>query len=597
LISKKYFIIICIILTSTSYVYGQYGFNTLRAQYVEGELSYQQYLVYSALNIFDPKQVPQNYQLDSTTLPIKSGTFIINEIKRNWDLLDSNSQKLLAKYFSRPELQHSLLSASRRFRIHYDTDGPHKVLEGDYNKNGIPDFVESAAELFDHSHQMIVEDLGYQPPAPDSSGTGKEFNIYLVALSRTYGITWLEELVPGKTNAYSCYIEVDNDFAGFDTKPLPSLKVTSAHEYFHAVQVCYCYRDEDVFFMEMCSTWMEDFVYPEVNDYFQYLDNYFRNINYPFYYTNCSWFEYASCLWNHMITNKYDPEVIKKIWEAIPQQTAFTSIHQVLLEFGTTFNDELTAFGLWNYFTKHRADTMNYYSEGHLYPSVSFEGTYTVHKSQLNLKERMRKLSSIFYQVIDSENDDEVGLIITNFAEPDNNYMPTDRDSFQINIVSPTEIQKKDSTFFRKNNLVRITDNLGVNLIVKDDKNWFANAVVIDANQNTEIVQFFPPFSVADEEKGNFINNMYPNPLILGQNEPLLISFVVSEQKAGEVAIYTSNGRLVTSFAFEVSLQNYRIMGWDGRNSNGELVSSGIYIVLLRVGGFVDMKKLAVVRK
>ena len=72
---------------------------------------------------------------------------------------------------------------------------------------------------------------------------------------------------------------------------------------------------------------------------------------------------------------------------------------------------------------------------------------------------------------------------------------------------------------------------------------------------------------------------------------------MVSDEQPGELAIYTSEGRLVIKKEFEASIQNYRIFDWDGMNDNGDLVSNGIYIVLLRVGGSVDMKKLAVVRK
>lgn len=585
-----------LLIFSNETIFSQYAFEQLKADYAKGQLTYEQYLVYSVLTIFESDQLPQPYQLISTDLPLKSGTFLIQEINANWNQLSPSSQALLAPYFDRPDLPLDILSPSGKFRIHYTTFGVDKVNSEDKNNNGIPDYVELAAEYFDHSHSIIVDSLGYNPPAPDSSGKGREFDVYLISMSRTYGITWLEETVPGVVDAYSCYIEVDNDFFGFKTTPLQALMVTSAHEYFHAVQVGYRYRDEDVFFMEMCSTWMEDFIYEQVNDYLQYINNFFKNINYPFYYTNKSWFEYGSCLWNHMITKKYGVELIRKVWELVPEQTAFNSIQQVLQQYDTTFKLELVSFGLWNYFTGSRANTISYYSEGDLYPEVNFEKEYDIGEETIILTDQMRKLSSIFYYSYDTINGNNIGLIVTNFAIPNDNYLTTDRDSLEITIVSISDIQKRDSTFFRKNNLVKLTDNIGIRLSVNEGKDWFAQAVVTDFNDNHEITQFFPPFFITEPENRNFINNVFPNPFIIDQNIPLIITYVVSDKKAGELAIYTSEGRLVTKDGFEGSNQSYRIFDWDGRDKNGNLVSSGIYIVLLRVGGFVDIKKIAIIR-
>ncbi|UCE05919.1 MAG: T9SS type A sorting domain-containing protein, partial [bacterium] len=190
-----------------------------------------------------------------------------------------------------------------------------------------------------------------------------------------------------------------------------------------------------------------------------------------------------------------------------------------------------------------------------------------------------------------------IGLIVTNFAIPDDNYLRTDQDSLQTMIVSISDVQTRDSTFFRRNNLIKLTDNIGVKLNVNEGENWFGQAVITDVNFNHNIVQFFPPFFITEPENRNFINNIYPNPLIIDQNAPLIITYVVSDEKPGELAIYTSNGRLVTNDEFSDSRPDYRIFDWDGRNDNGDFVSSGVYIVLLRVGGSVDMKKLAVVRK
>ncbi len=594
--NKSWILVLFLLLIPIHILKAQYNFERLQASYAQGLLNYEQYLVYSALNIFNPDQVPLMYQPENADLPLKSGTFLIQEIKANWNKLSPEAQNLLTPYFQRPDLSDNILSASGKFRIHYTTEGIDKVDTEDQNKNNIPDYVESAVSYFDHTYQVIINELGYNAPAADSSGNGKDFDIYLISLTKTYGITWLEETVPGKPNAYSCYIEVDNDFIGFKKPPLQALRVTTAHEYFHAVQVGYRYRDDDVFFMEMSSTWMEDFIYDEVNDYTLYLENFFNAINYPFYYTNNSWFEYASCLWIHMIVKKYNPDVIREIWEGIPKQDAFSVIQEILSKYNSTFSQELASFGLWNYFTGSRADTINYYPEGNLYPEVTFNGDYALQGNSLNLSEQMRKLSSTFYQIADNFGQKAIGLVITNFEIPDDNYITTDRATFNLHLASIESDSDEDNLFlFLNSNLVKLTDNIGIRLDDEssDQKNWLGKAVILDNNNQSSVVQFFPPTALYKAQ--NYIYKIFPNPFIIGQHDSVKVYNVIAEpQGSSEIYVYSSEGRLIKQDKFDAPKYKY---GWNGRNESGDLVSSGVYIVVLRVGGLVDIKKLAVVRK
>ncbi len=579
-----------------SQAHSQPGFDRLRAAYVQGQMSYEEYLVNSALNIFDPDQVPTIYQASAEELPIKSGTFVIQEIKANWDRLSSQAQAILTPYFQRPNLPLSIRSASGQFRIHYTLEGSNRVDATDRDSNGIPDFVEAAAEYFDHTHHVIVDRLGYQSPPPDSGGSGTAFDIYLISLHSTYGITWLEEPVPGKKDAYSCYIEVDNDFLGFKTPALGALQVTSAHEYFHAVQVGYRYRDEDIFFMEMCSTWMEDFIYNDVNDYLFYLDSYFNAINYPFYYTNGSWFEYASCLWIHMIVKKYGPDVIRDIWQMIPQQTAFSAIQQVLPKYRTSFYDELASFGIWNYFTGSRADTVKYYSDGHLYPEINIFGKYSLQGNSLILSEQMRKLSSTYYQITDVLGGKTIGLVITNFQTPNANSLANDRTSFNLQLASFAMERGEDRQFlFLINNLVKLTDHVGVRLgeELSEPNLWQARAIVMDDRHQAEIIQFYP--ATFQKMNQNYIYKIFPNPFIIGLHDSVKVYNVIAEPRiATNIQLYSADGRLIKSDQFDHSQYQY---SWNGRNAEGELVSSGVYVIVLQAGGTIDMKKLAVVRR
>ena len=71
----------------------------------------------------------------------------------------------------------------------------------------------------------------------------------------------------------SAYCVLDDDYyiSQFRVSgPMDPLKVTAAHEFFHAVQFAYDIG-EDGWFMESTATWMEEHVYDQINDNRQYL--------------------------------------------------------------------------------------------------------------------------------------------------------------------------------------------------------------------------------------------------------------------------------------------------------------------------------------
>ena len=64
----------------------------------------------------------------------------------------------------RPSTQHSLLTPSGLFRVHYDSEGRNAVDPDDDDGNGIPDYIDLAATVLDSIWVLEVEQLGYNPP-------------------------------------------------------------------------------------------------------------------------------------------------------------------------------------------------------------------------------------------------------------------------------------------------------------------------------------------------------------------------------------------------------------------------------------------------
>lgn len=228
--------------------------------------------------------------------------------------------------------------------------------------------------------QLEVKQLGYRAPIKDGShGGNSKFDVYLkqVGNSGLYGYCAPEYRVQGQKYIASGYCVLDNDFAKseFGAKPIKSLKVTAAHEFFHAIQFAYDYA-EDHWFMEATATWMEERFADDVNDNRQYLPygqvkksgsalDIFNQSGFN-QYGNWPFFEYLS--------QKYGKGVVKAIWnkayaaKGSPDAYSIKAVKQVLNKLGG-FSNVFRAYAAANT-TPSRA-----YSEGSHWPRAKITAT------------------------------------------------------------------------------------------------------------------------------------------------------------------------------------------------------------------------------
>lgn len=116
------------------------------------------------------------------------------------------------------------------------------------------------------------------------------------------------------------YLVLDNDYTGFPTPPVQSMRVTVAHEYNHILQFGYD-TFQDLWFFEDTATWAEEKVYPEINDYLNYLPAMAAKPQTPM--TGASIKIYAEAVWNHWLSARFDDEVIRRAWEVSPDAQNF----------------------------------------------------------------------------------------------------------------------------------------------------------------------------------------------------------------------------------------------------------------------------------
>jgi len=90
----------------------------------------------------------------------------------------------------------------------------------------------------------------------------------------------------------------------------------------------------------------------------------------------------------------------------------------------------------------------------------------------------------------------------------------------------------------------------------------------------------------------DFLASNYPNPF----NPTTTIEYSISKDSWVNLSIYNVNGQLVRTLVNEYQKSNKYKVVWDGKNNNGNQVSSGVYFYKIVTDGFVQSKKLIVLR-
>jgi hypothetical protein len=262
--------------------------------------------------------------------PSKCGMPLRHGLKKDWDKLETSTQKTLAKYLAKPILsgtvdqQKSYDSSGGHFTIHYTTASPDAPPPADNNFNTIPDWVETVAGTFEAVYAKEVTDFGYTAP-PTAPGT--RYDVYLQQRvnngSGDFGYTE-SDILTGQSA--TSFIVIDNDFADLLYHPytgLSGLQITAAHEFHHAIQYGYNYYFQ-VWYAEATSTWMEDEVYDSINQLYDYSVDYLQNpslsLDTPASITTGG--GYGRWIFNRSLAETFGIAKIRSVWETLRNTTS-----------------------------------------------------------------------------------------------------------------------------------------------------------------------------------------------------------------------------------------------------------------------------------
>ncbi len=364
------------------------SFSKILNSFSSNKITIDEKIKYFAYAMFDEKKLPYSFK---SSIKEKCGNWIIETIKSSWQELSAQTKNELAKYgfleggiLSRPDLP--LFKETTNFRIHYSaTPGDtNAVPPADGDGNGIPDYVDSVMINLEFVRSFELNDIGFIAPPPDSAhGGNSKYDVYIQNMS-LYGQVVPETSIgdnPNSSetelNAYTSYMLIENNFFGFANTGYENIRVTLAHEYFHSIQFGYD-GFEALWLKEGTASWIEDEVFDNINDNYQYLTKWFKTpwvsldadnnavSNSSYYYGSWIFFRYLS---EHL-----GASIVRTIWEKSIDNDSYlmdfstVAIEQALNSYFTTFAEEFHNYSIANIIKNISPYD---YEEGANYPSIT----------------------------------------------------------------------------------------------------------------------------------------------------------------------------------------------------------------------------------
>jgi len=370
--------------------------DALSRALVTGAVDDAEYALERALTLFERSPVARRFGDVAAPSP-RNATALLRDLALRKDQLTADDRAVANALLARPtdgrpndpiDIKYGNAESTRtcttNLCVHYVTTGQHAVSSIDSNGNDRPDYVDTVVdELQGRVWNRVIGQLGYREPKRDlrstnNGGNGK-IDFYLGDLGAEnpplYGYCASDDPHLRFKSDYrffdmSAYCVFDNDYriGQFPNQtPIKNLRVTAAHEAFHAVQYAYDFF-EDLWLLENTAVWMEDEVYGGINDNLQYLAD--SSLKHPEVSLDfgARLFEYGNFIFWKFVTEKFGTRLVKQVWNKADGSRGAANLYSLralraVVEKRAAFGRTFVNFGIANFTPE------SHYEKGVLYES------------------------------------------------------------------------------------------------------------------------------------------------------------------------------------------------------------------------------------
>jgi len=553
-------------------------FTKIDRAYQEGKLSVDQKVLLKFYATQSPQKLPRDFQTGDHAL-LKCGTPAVSDYHKNKAKLSRSTISEIESFLNPTGTQTDEihLSPSGKFTIHFTRTGPDAVPGKDENKNGLPDYVEEVAEAADSTYRHEVLTLGYPDPIP----AGETYDIEILDLATIYGQTFSPTVPGGNT-----LIQIENDYEGFPANDDPegdqigAMKVTVAHEFKHAIHYTISqWQGETAGWLEMDAVMMEELVYDDVNDYYNYLtssQSIFSNPEQSFYPGS-----YYHATWALYFEQRYGPQFWVDVWEIIQNNPTITMVNALRQKLGgdIAFTENYIMSQLWHYASGPENSSPNFgFEESANYPAPPIRTEPGFYSKNLTIPrssplDTLNIFSAKYYIIPTSSNTKgniELEVLSRERAKG-------------VGLIAYYNDGRVETSAIP---LVNRTPSFKMSNIQWDNIEQLG--LVLTNSATTTFGSPEPIFvGLGSSDFDNTLSQNYPNPF----NPQTRIRFTLNQASDVELKIYDSAGRLV-----ETLISGQRSAGVHEPVFNGSGLASGVYFYQLIIDEKTETKKMTLIK-
>lgn len=472
------------------------------------------------------------------------------------------------------------------FRFHYTQSGSNAVSTADTNSNSVPDYIEQMSAVFNYvvtvelTFNIFTEPPsdGWYPTSYDDGGSDA-YDVYVRnAGSNVYGYVQPEyyannngnnEHSSGVTevNAFTSYMVMRHNYNGFGNSELESVQVTAAHEYFHAVQFGYDGWEES-WAMEATAVQMEEIVYDDINDCYQYMPSWFNSPHQSLNLDSSNrW--YGSFIFFEYVNTHLSEEAIRTFWEQSITHDSYygdysvQTLDEAFDDLGSSFADMLNGMSVANRIMSSESAAFPYdYEEADTYsstPSTFNTVSYSAGTDETVTSTNLQENAAQYTRLI---SDDPVIATLTNDDGPDSYLelhaiMSYGDSAWTVWSGSPINVDPTNTS--RVYFVVVSQDDAG------SDFDYTLSITDGEVSVNPELPKRFS------------ISNAFPNPF----NPQTHFQIDLEKTEQIGVYIYDVNGRLVQTLWHDQLDAGQHTLTWNSLDVSGNTAASGTYFVRL----------------
>ncbi len=283
-------------------------------------------------------------------------TSLLYESVQNQSILSKSAKdyvESLQDAFS--DLEYEYESPSGFFRYHFSENGTDAISFESNDGDEIPDLLQFYDSCFTYAKNNFLA-AGYPLPA-----INHYYEIYISSAACRTGVLGFaspNSLITDNPNttekenrSYQSYICIRSNFNNFGSDPEEYVKNTSCHEFFHAIQFGIdCGGSLNMFVMEGCAVWSQNWNYPDSYMSSMYLYQYFDYCDMQLNYQPISSDDndyirpYGTWVFFRYLTEMYGDDIIKKLYYNHINSSQNEAFEKTLKVYGTDYQTVIKNF-------------------------------------------------------------------------------------------------------------------------------------------------------------------------------------------------------------------------------------------------------------